>query len=87
MKEASAYTCCETFLRGWLQRFGLPEQATSDNGNTFVANLWKGLHEALGVQVGDTPPYHPASLGGVERHHKDIKSGLKAALHKMGDDK
>ena len=73
-------------MRGWIQRFGLPVMATSDNGNTFVSNMWKELHSALGVQVSFTPPYHASSLGGVERQHKDIKMGLKTSLHAMGDE-
>ena len=32
-----------------------------------------------------TPVYHPASLGGLERQHLDIKNSLKATLHHMGD--
>ena len=55
MTEATSSTCCNTFLRGWVQRFGLPQIATSDNGNSFVAGLWRGLQESLGVQVSYTP--------------------------------
>ena len=85
MPEATAENCCDAFIDGWIQRFGLPTVATSDNGNTFVSNLWKGVQKSLGVQVSYTPPYHSSSLGGVERQHKDIKDGLKTALHAMGD--
>ena len=63
MKEASAESCCNAFLRGWVQRFGLPTLATSDNGNTCVAGLWKDLQTALGIQIAYMPPYHASSLG------------------------
>ena len=43
------------------------------------------MHEALGTLVAYTPPHHSASLGGVERSHKDLKVGLKAALIDMGN--
>ena len=85
MVEATAASCCRALIAGWIQRFGLPVLATSDNGNTFIAGLWKDLHTALGVQVAFTPPYHLSSLGGVERQHRDIKIGLKTALYQMGD--
>ena len=85
MSEATADSCSTAMIEGWIQRFGLPLIATSDNGNTFVSGLWKDIHKALGVQVSYTPPYHSSSLGGVERQHKDIKDGLKAALHEAGD--
>ena len=65
--------------------FGLPEIATTDKGNTFISKLWTKLHEELGTIVNYTPVYHPASLGGLERKHRDIKNSLRAALHHMGD--
>ena len=63
MVEATAESCCTALIQGWIQRFGLPEVATSDNGNTFVAGLWKDLQAAIGVQVSYTPTYHSSSLG------------------------
>jgi transposase InsO family protein len=86
MAEANAETCSTAMQRGWIQRFGLPWVATSDNGNTFISNLWKEIQKELGVHISFTPPYHPSSLGGVERQHKDIKIGLKATLKAMGDE-
>ena len=84
LTEATAEQCCNAFIHGWAQRFGLPTQLRSDNGNTFVATLWRNVHKAMGIEVACTPPYHPASLGHIERQHKDIKVGLKAALYAMG---
>ena len=55
MAEATAANCCRLFITGWVQRFGLPRVATSDNGNTFVANLWNEMHKALGIEVEFTP--------------------------------
>ena len=63
----------------------MPRVLTSDNGNTFIANLWKEIHAALNIKVDYTPPYHSSSLGGVERQHRDIKLGLKTTLRDMGD--
>ena len=85
LMEANAKNCCLAFINGWIQRFGLPKIVTSDNGNTFVAQLWQGLHQHLGIKVEYTPPYHPSSLGGVERKHRDLKASLKASLHQLAD--
>ena len=85
LQEATAYSCCQAFIAHWVSRFGLPTKATSDHGNTFIAQMWTHLHEALGVLVDYTPVYSPQSLGGLERRHRDLKSSLKAALVKMGD--
>ena len=86
MSEASSKNCALAFIRGWVQRFGIPCNTTSDNGSTFTSNLWTDLNEAIGIQVSLTPTYHPQSLGGVERQHKDIKLGLKTTLMQMGDE-
>ena len=86
MAEATSKNCALAFICGWVQRFGLPCRTTSDNGSTFTANLWTDLNEAIGIQVALTPTYHPSSLGGVERQHRDIKIGLKTSLMQMGDE-
>ena len=83
--QANAQNCCDSFVAQWVSRFGLPERATTDNGNTFVNQMWQKLHENLGTVVTYTPVYHPESLGGLERQHRDIKASLRAVLHQMGD--
>merc|ERR1711951_38473 len=85
MAEATAQNCCDAFINHWVSRFGLPQTATTDNGNTFVSQLWSQLHQKLGTVVNYTPLYHPASLGGLERQHRDIKASLNAVLYHMGD--
>ena len=63
MAKSNARTCRDAFIRGWVKDFGIPATACSDNGNTFVANVWKDLHQKLGTLVQYTPTYHSASLG------------------------
>ena len=86
MPEASAQNCVNAFIRGWIKDFGVPKTAKSDNGNTFTSNLWKNFHKSLGVVVSFSPPYRPQAMGGVERQHRSIKTSIKAALHRMGDE-
>ena len=43
------------------------------------------MQEMLGQVVSYTPIYHAASLGHLERQHRDIKKSLRAALLEMGD--
>ena len=57
----------------------------SDNGNAFIANLFKDLMENFGITVSFTPAYHPQTNGAVERKHQDIKNALKASLVEMGN--
>ena len=86
LTAATSTQCCQQFLHGWVKQFGVPTRLQSDNGNTFCSNLWKDLQASLGTFVQYSPLYSPASLGGVERQHRDMKSGLKSALLAMGDE-
>ena len=85
MPEATSLSCATAFIRGWIAKFGTPNNAACDNGNTFISELWADVNKALNIDVKFTPPYHPSSLGGVERKHRDIKLGLKATLRQLGD--
>merc|ERR1711951_64188 len=85
MPVATAQSCSDALIRSWISRFGLPDQATSDNGTTFTAQLWSKLHEDLGTIVTYSPVYHPSSVGHIESQHRSLKASLKATLLKMGD--
>ena len=86
MPVATAASCSTAMTRGWIAWFGVPRIATTDNGNTFIAEIWKQVHKSMGIEVAYTPPYHSSSLGGVERQHRDLKIGLKTTLMAMGDE-
>ena len=75
---------CQAFIQ-YGSTFGLCKVAVSDNGNAFIANLFKDLMQNFGITVSFTPAYQPQSNGAVERKHQDIKNALKAALVDMGN--
>lgn len=64
-------------------RYGIPRQVLSDNGFCFTGKLQgfeveferKLLH--LGVQLINSGPYHPQTLGKLERFHKTLKEWLQ----------
>ena len=51
MPEATSANCANAFIRHWVKHWGLPTHAKSDNGNTFIANLWRDLHAKLGTII------------------------------------
>jgi transposase InsO family protein len=61
---------------------GLPESFLSDNGAVFVGSYRKGKVlleyelERLGVLFKNSRPYHPQTLGKVERLHQTLKRYL-----------
>ena len=64
-------------------RYGLPRQVLSDNGLAFTGRL-HGTKVAfeinlrdLGVEMINSAPYHPQTLGKLERFHRTLKEWLK----------
>jgi transposase InsO family protein len=64
-------------------RYGLPRQVLSDNGLTFTGRLHRVevLFESsladLGVELINSAPYHPQTLGKLERFHRTLKEWLQ----------
>ena len=85
MKTASASECCEAFLQ-WISRYGCPATVVSDNGNSFVSNLYSDITKVFNIKVSYTPAYHAQTNGLLERAHQTFKNGLKAALIDMGNE-
>jgi transposase InsO family protein len=63
-------------------RYGLPRQVLSDNGMCFTGRLhgvevvFERTLRALGVEPIASGPYHPQTLGKLERFHKTLKAWL-----------
>ena len=72
------------FLHHWVSLFGLPSLVTSDNGASFLSNLWKGMMDKMHIEVKYSALYRPESIGMLERQHRSIKDSLKAAIVDMG---
>ena len=86
MPTMTSAQCATTFIRGWTRTFGVPLVADSDNGKSFIANLWQEMHKRLGTIVTYSPVYRPAAVGHVERQHKELKHSMKAVLVQMAEE-
>ncbi len=80
MSGTSVCDCAEALFRGWISRFGVPDQLTSDRGAQFTSEVWASLCTRLGIQHLLTSAYHPQSNGLVERFHRQLKDALRARL-------
>jgi transposase InsO family protein len=64
-------------------RYGLPTQLLSDNGSCFTGRLkdheveFERRLSVLGVKLIHSRPYHPQTLGKLERFHRTLKEWLK----------
>ena len=63
-------------------RYGLPRQVLSDNGLCFTGRLhnveveFERSLKDMGVELINSGPYHPQTLGKLERFHKTLKLWL-----------
>jgi transposase InsO family protein len=64
-------------------RYGLPRQVLSDNGLCFTGRLhgtevmFETSLDDLGVEMINSAPYHPQTLGKLERFHRTLKEWLR----------
>ena len=80
VQDITATTCARVFLTGWVARFGVPLEITSDRGRQFISSLWSNMARSLGAQIHPTTSYHPQANGLIERFHRDLKASLRARL-------
>lgn len=65
-----------------LRHYGFPCQVLSDNGTCFTGRLVHGVVdferrlEGLGIELITSRPYHPQTLGKLERFHRTMKEWL-----------
>lgn len=64
------------------ERFGMPRQVLSDNAYYFTGRLvgfeveFEQKLKRLGIQLLNSAPYHPQTLGKLERFHRTLKEWL-----------
>jgi hypothetical protein len=80
--DSTAITCARALLRGWIARFGVPDDLVSDRGSQFTSSIWAELAQMLGINSRNTCAYRPQANGLVERLHRQLKGALKAKLAK-----
>ena len=51
ISSITAEAVTQTFVSGWIARFGVPSTIVTDRGRQFVSNLWHALMTLLGWNV------------------------------------
>ncbi len=80
MRDIAAASCADALIIGWISRYGVPAQLTSDRGTQFTSAIWDALCQQLGIQHQPTTAFHPQANGMVERCHRRLKDPLRARL-------
>jgi hypothetical protein len=80
MADMAAASCADALIDGWISRYGVPAQLTSDRGTQFTSAIWDALCQQLSIQHQPTTAFHPQANGMVERCHRRLKDALRAGL-------
>jgi transposase InsO family protein len=80
LRSTTADSCAAALVQGWVARFGVPQQITSDRGVQFTSSVWSSFVSRLGIKSKLTTPYHPQANGAVEHFHCRLKDSLRARL-------
>lgn len=78
IRDIQAKTVAHAFVEGYVSRFGVPDEITTDQGKQFESKLFKELSALLGTKHIRTTSYHPQSNGMVERFHRQLKQSIRA---------
>ena len=76
LRNIEAQTVAETMFRGWIKRYGCPQEIHSDQGAQFESQLFLEMCKFLQINKTRTTSYHPQSDGMVERLNRTIKDML-----------
>ncbi|XP_068203682.1 uncharacterized protein [Palaemon carinicauda] len=76
MTEATTQACAEALLSGWVNRFGIHDDITTDRGPAFLSEMWLALANLTGTTLHSTTAYNPTANGMVERTHRALKASL-----------
>ena len=85
-KDSTAETLANLLYDEWMMEYFLPVLLISDNGPSFISDIYKVLCRLFYVTPLYVTPYNPSANGKVERVHKDLKPALKASVAASGTD-
>lgn len=80
MSDTTTVACVNALIGGWISRFGVPADMSSDRGSQFTSAIWTDIAKRLGVRLHRTTAFHPQANGMIERFHRSLKTALKARL-------
>ncbi|KAK3760561.1 hypothetical protein RRG08_022844 [Elysia crispata] len=80
LQGITTYECVHALINGWIARFGVPGDISSNRGSQFTSSLWSEITARLGVKLHHTSAYHPQANGMIERFHRTLKTALKVRL-------
>jgi hypothetical protein len=85
LPDAKAQTVGRAFYQSWITMFGAPTQVSSDQGPSFISDVWHEMCKYYDVKVSLSCPYVPREHGVVERLQETVQQALSFYLDKYDD--
>ena len=86
IKNEKEETIADTMFYEYITRFGVPEEIISDQGPSFMSQLFTNLCKLLEITKLHTAAYRPQGNGGKERVHSTLYTILRMLSKKFGKD-
>ena len=78
--DATAETCANYILNGFISRYGISFLLHSDQGRNYESDLIYHLCKLLGIKKTRTSPRHPAGNGMVERFNQTLIKMIRSFI-------
>lgn len=86
IKNKEALTVARAFFENIFMVYGPVRHVRTDNGREFVNRIFSGLTQIVGTNHVTSAPYHPQSIGPLERNHRVVNSYLKMYINDKSSD-
>ena len=85
MKDQTAETVADCFVKGWIKKKGPPLELHTDQGANFQSQLMAEVCKLMRIKKTRTSAYHPQGDGQVERYNKTMMSLVSSIVEKHED--
>lgn len=75
-----ATTVARALVENVFLLFGLPREILTDMGTEYISSVLKEVLRILQINHSTATPYHPQTMGGIERSHRTLNEYLRSYI-------
>jgi len=80
VRDETAQAAAEALMQRVITVHGCPLMIVSDQGASFISNLWTELGKMLNINMTRANARHPQTNGAAERIHRTLNAAIRATL-------
>lgn len=86
VRTKSAESVARAFIDNFLLTFGAVSKIKTDMGTEFMNSLFEEVMKILQIHHAHSTPYHPQTIGALERNHRNLNEFLRNYTDEALDD-